>query len=528
VHRRTLLTGAASVAGLAAAGLASPAIAQKIPTLRFVPQSNLAVLDPVWTTATVTSNHGYYVFDTLYAMDSSMLPRPQMAEGQEVSDNGRTWRIKLREQLRFHDGTPVRAIDCITSLQRWASRDPFGQLLTKVADSWNAPGDRTIEIRLTRPFPLLLTALAKADASVPFIMPERLARIDANTAITEMVGSGPYRFVASEFNSGNRVVYEKFAGYVPRSEPADNASGGKVAHFQRIEWSIIPDPATAAAALQNKEVDWWEQPLPDLLPVLSANEDITLQITDTGGKLSLMRLNHLQPPFNDVRLRRAVLMAVNQKDYMIAANGEDTSLWTTCPCLYPRNTPYFSDDAGRLMKASPAAARAALKEAGYAGQKVVIINPTDYPNIGPLGQVTAQLLHDIGMTVDLQESDWGTVVQRRANRGPIESGGWSIFHTTGSIGSYANPAVSPLVRGQGDAGWFGWWNSPKAEEMVQDWLVAPDEASQKKIAEAIGTLALEEVATVPLGQFFIKAAFRKTITGILHGSSPYPWNVRPV
>jgi peptide/nickel transport system substrate-binding protein len=179
------------------------------------------------------------------------------------------------------------------------------------------------------------------------------------------------------------------------------------------------------------------------------------------------------------------------------------------------------------MKADPAAARAALKEAGYAGQKVVIINPTDYPTIGPLGQVTAQLLQDIGMTVELRESDWGTVVQRRASRGPIEAGGWSIFHTTGSIGSYANPAVSPLVRGQGDAGWFGWWNSPKAEDMVQEWLAAPDEASQKKIAEALGALALEDVATVPLGQFFVKAAFRKTITGILHGSSPYPWNVRP-
>ncbi|MCW3475002.1 ABC transporter substrate-binding protein [Limobrevibacterium gyesilva] len=527
MYRRNFLKGAAALA--APTALATPSIAQpaKTATLRFVPQANLSVLDPIWTTATVTNEHGYYVFDTLYSTDSRMRPQPQMAEGHEVSGNGRLWRIRLREGLKFHDGTPVRAIDCVASLQRWARRESFGQLLAKVVDRWAAPDDRTIEIHLTRPFPLLLDAIGKADSSVAFIMPERLALTDANTAIKEMVGSGPYRFIASEFNSGSRVIYEKFDGYVPRSEKPDWATGAKIAYFPRVEWTMIPDPATAAAALQNGEIDWWERPLSDLQPALLKNPNVAGQVADPGGRLALMRLNHLQPPFNDVRLRRAVRLAVIQEDYMRAARGDDTSLWTTCRSLYPKDTPYYRDAGPAMMPGNLDAARAALKEAGYAGQKVVIINPTDFPDIGPLGQVTADALKRIGMNVDLQESDWGTVVQRRASREPVEKGGWSIFHTTGSAMSYASPAVSPLVRGQGAAGWFGWWTSAKAEEMTQEWLEAPDDATQARVADAIGALAMDEVATIPLGQFYIRTLFRRSITGVLQGVSAYPWNVRP-
>jgi peptide/nickel transport system substrate-binding protein len=528
MRRRQFLMGTASLAVPAA--LSAPAIAQpsRASTLRFVPQANLSVLDPIWTTATVTGNHGYYVFDTLYSADSKLMPKPQMAEGHEVSDNRRQWRFRLRDGLKFHDGTPVRSADCIASLQRWAKRESFGQLMAKLVDRWVAVDDRTFEIHLTRPFELMLDALGKPDSTIPFIMPERLAQTDANTAIKEMVGSGPYRFIASEFNSGSRVVYEKFDGYVPRSEKPDWATGAKIAYFKRIEWNVIPDPATAAAALQNGEIDWWERPLADLQAVLEKNPNIVSEVSDPGGRMALMRLNHLQPPFNDVRIRRAVLMAVNQEDYMRAVRGDDTSLWTTSRCLYPKGTPYYRDVGTATMPGSIAAARAALKEAGYAGQKVVIINPTDFPDIGPLGQVTADLLKQIGMNVDLQESDWGTVVQRRSSREPVEKGGWSIFHTTGSSSGYASPAVSPLVRGQGASGWFGWWTSPKAEEMTQNWLDATDEASQKRLADAIATLALEEVATVPLGLFYIRTMYRKTITGILPGAAPYPWGVRPV
>jgi peptide/nickel transport system substrate-binding protein len=301
LDRRTLFWGIAAVGG---AVLASPAIAQtaRTATLRFVPQANLTALDPIWTSAIVTQMHGYHVYDTLYAVDGQLRPQPQMAEGYTVSDDSRVWRIRLREGLRFHDGEPVRAQDCAASLARWSKRDPFGQLLAPSVEAWRAADDRTLEIRLTRPFPLLLDALAKPDANVAFIMPERLAKTDANAQVSEVVGSGPYRFLKDEFVSGSRgsrVVYAKFDGYVPRQEPANWASGGKVAHFPRIEWHILPDPATAAAALQSGEVDWVEQPLSDLIPTLTRSRNVTLEVLNPAGFMSLMRLNHLQAPFNN-------------------------------------------------------------------------------------------------------------------------------------------------------------------------------------------------------------------------------------
>ncbi len=523
MHRRTLLKATA------ASLLAAPAIAQpaKTATLRFVPQANLTLLDPVFTTATVTGNHAYYVFDTLYSCAADFVPRPQMAEGHTVSDNKLVWRIRLREGLKFHDGTPVRAIDCAASLERFCKREPFGQLLGKVVEKFGTVDDRTIEIRLTKPFPLLLECIGKADSSVAFIMPERLARTDPFKQITEMVGSGPYRFVADEYVTGSRVVYAKFDGYVPRQEKADWATGGKVAYFPRVEWKIIPDSATAGAALQNGEIDWWEQPLPDLLPQLAANKDIALQVDIPQGRESLMRLNHLQAPFNDVRIRRAVLMAVNQEDYMRATFGDDTSLWRTCKSQFPCGTIYETPDDGTYMRGDIAAAKKMLQDAGYKGEKVTIINPTDFPAIHPLGLVTADTLKKIGMNVDLQETDWGTVIQRRSSREATDKGGWSIFHTFGSAIAYATPATSALVRGQGKDAWFGWWDSAKAEQLVQDWLDAPDAAGQKQKAAELARLTMSDVGTIPLGQWYGKTAFRKSITGVLPGVSPYPWNVRP-
>ena len=417
--------------------------------------------------------------------------------------------------------------DCIASLKRWSVREPIGQLMARVVDRYVPVDDRNFEIRLTKPFPLMLDALAKPDASIPFIMPERIASTDPMTAFTEVVGSGPFRFVADEFVNGSRVVYAKFDRYVPRSEQPEWGTGGKVAHFDRVEWHIIPDPATASAALQRGEIDWWERPLNDLLPMLVNSPGVQASIQDVGGRMALARPNCLQPPFDDVRLRQAVLMSVDQNEYLRATYGDDTSLWKVCRSIYPCGTPYASETAAsRVMRGDLDAARRMLKQAGYDGQKVVIISPTDYPQIGPLGQVTADRLHRIGMNVDLQEMDWGSVVQRRTSREPTDKGGWSLFHTTGSSPGYSNPAVSAIVRGQGAKGWYGWWDSSKDEAMVQEWVHAPDPAARKQLAEAIGNLALEQVATIPLGMFYTKTAYRADLTGMLEGPAPYPWNLR--
>lgn len=527
MQRRTFLRSGA--AGVVAASLPRFAIAQpaNANVLRFVPQANLTVLDPIFTTAAVTGNHAWMVYDTLFGVNAAQQAKPQMAEGYTVSDDARTYLIKLREGLKWHDGEPVRAQDCAPSLARWSARDTFGQTVAKAVDAWGVADDRTIKITLNKPFPLLIAAMAAPTGNC-FMMPERLAKTDPFKAITEAVGSGPFRFLKDEFVAGSSAAWQKFDGYVPRQEQADWSSGGKVANFQRIEWKIIPDAATAAAALQNGEVDWYEQAQADLVPLLKRNSDIVIAPSNPQGYIGGMRFNHLHPPFNDVRLRRAVLVAVNQEDYMRAIMGNDRSAWRVCRSQYPCGTTYGTEVDLPVQKGDLETAKKMIQEAGYTGQKAVIINPTDFPTIGPLGDITYDMFKKIGINAELQDTDWGSVVQRRATKEPVEKGGWSVFHTWFTGGFILNPVVTAPFRGQGASAWFGWYDNPKIEQLTQDWLDAKDEDGRKKIAAAIQTENYAQVPSITLGQFQIPTAYRKSLAGKLEYTGPLFWNVKRV
>jgi peptide/nickel transport system substrate-binding protein len=525
MNRRSFLrTGAAGIAAssLPRFSIAQPANAR---VLRFVPQANLTVLDPIITTAAVTLNHGWMVWDTLFGVNAAQQAKPQMAEGYTVSDDGRTYLIKLRQGLKWHDGEPVRAQDCAASLARWAVRDTFGQTVAKSVDAWGVAGDQTVKVTLKRPFPLLIDAIAMQTS---FIMPERLAKTDPFKAITEIVGSGPFRFLKDEFVAGSAAAWEKFDGYVPRQEPPEWTSGGKVAHFQRIEWKIIPDAATASAALQNGEVDWYEQAQIDLVPLLRRNADIVIAPSNPQGYIGGMRFNCIQPPFDDVRLRRAVMVAVNQEDYMRAIMGDDHSAWRVCRSQYPCGTTYGTEVDLPVQRGDLAAAKKMIQEAGYNGQKAVIINPTDFATIGPLGDITYDMFKKIGINAELQDTDWGSVVQRRATREPVEKGGWSVFHTWFTGGFILNPVVTAPFRAQGAAGWFGWYDNPKVEQLTQEWLDAEDEDSRKKIAGAIQLENYRQAPTITLGQFQIPTAYNKSLAGKLEYTGPLFWNIRRV
>jgi peptide/nickel transport system substrate-binding protein len=526
MRRRSFLKAGmagAMVASLPRVSIGQPASAH---VLRFVPQANLTLLDPIITTAAVTANHAWMVWDTLFGVNAAQQAKPQMADGYTVSDDGRTYLIKLREGLKWHDGEPVRAQDCAASLARWAMRDTFGQTIAKVIDAWGAADDRTIKVTLKQPFPLLIDAIAKPDAQIAFMMPERLARTDPYKTITEIVGSGPFRFSKDEFVAGSSAAWEKFDGYVPRQEPADWTTGAKVANFQRIEWKIIPDAATASAALQSGEVDWYEQVQADLVPLLRRNSEIAIAASNPQGYIGGLRFNHLHPPFNDVRLRRAVLTAVNQEDYMGAITGNDPSAWRSCRSQFPCGTTYGSEVSLPVQKGDIESAKAMIKEAGYNGQKAVIINPTDFATIGPLGDITYDMFRKIGINAELAATDWGTVVQRRSSKEPVEKGGWSVFHTWFTGGFIVNPVVTAPFRGQGANGWFGWYDNPKIEQMTQEWLDAKDPDARKTIAEAIQRENYAQVPTVTLGQFQIPTAYRKSLLGRLECNGPLFWNVK--
>ncbi|WP_159994631.1 ABC transporter substrate-binding protein [Roseomonas sp. 18066] len=510
--------------------LARPALAQdrRSSTLRFVPQANLAVLDPILTTAGVTLNHGYAVFDTLYGVDEKFRPTPQMAEGHTVSDDGLRWTIRLREGLFFHDGAPVRAVDAAASLARWAKRDTFGQTLGAAVEAWESPNDRDIVIRLKRKFPRLLDALSFVGPIPAFIMPERLAKTDPYKAIPEMIGSGPYRFVPEEFVSGAHVTYTRFDRYRPRTEAAVLNGGGKQAHFERLEWKIIPDSSTAANALQTGEVDWWEYADADLAPLLERDRRVRVQSYDPLGFMGFLRFNSLVPPFNNAALKRVILSAVIQGDYMALITGGDARAWSNAYSMFPPGLPFVRDAGSGAMSGvkDMARLRQAVKDAGYKGEKIVILSPSDLPSIAPFGEVTAELLRRLGMNVDLQVMDWGSVVQRRTSREPVEKGGWNIFHTTWKSSSIANPALNTNIRGQGATGWFGWFDNAPIEALTREWLDAASEAEQQRLFDALQREAFEQVPVVPLGQFQQKTALRADLTGVLPGPAAFPWNIR--
>jgi peptide/nickel transport system substrate-binding protein len=517
--------------GAGAAALATPRLATgqaQARTLRFVPQANLANIDPVWSTAVVVRNHGLMIYDTLYGLGADFRPRPQMAAGHEVTEQGRRWTITLRPGLRFHDGEPVRAADCVASIRRWSKRDVLGQRLDALAEEIRALDDTRLEIRLRQPWPGLAFALGKPSANICAIMPERVARTDPFQQIQDYTGSGPFRFRQDLFRPGDVVVYERNAAYASREEPSDFLAGGKPVHFDRVEWRVMPDPSTASAALQNNEVDWWETPLADLLPLLRRNRDIALELVNTAGNLGVLRVNFLHPPFDNPAVRRALLPAVDQRAFMDAAIGTDPALSRVPAGAFTPGTP-LANEAGIEVLSRPRdidLARRLLREAGYRGERVAMLSASDIPILQNLSEVAADLLRRVGFNVDFQAMDWGTHIQRRTNRGPVEGGGWSAFCTTWEGLDVSVPGSHQPIRGHGANAWAGWPSIPRLEELREAWFGAADQAEERRLAEEMQRVVWQEVPFVPLGQVLPLMAHRRSITGLVRGGPALFWGVR--
>ena len=516
MKRRDVLKSA--LAG--ATALAAPRIAraEAPPVLKFIPQAALASLDPVWTTADVTRNHAHMVFDTLYGLDDKYLPHPQMAAGHVINADKTQWDITLRDGLKFHDNTPVLAKDCVASIQRWWKRDAFGSVLASATDEVSAPSDKVIRFKLKKPFALVADALA-VTTNMCAIMPERLAKTDPFQQVTEMVGSGPFGFVAAERIPGSKVVYEKFAGYVPRTGgPAEGTSGPKTVYFDRVEWTVQPDPSTASAALTSGEFDWWENPTIDLVPQLKADKKLIVVVKDHTGEIGCMRFNELFPPFDNPAIRRVVLSAIEQNDYMQSVAGAAPELIKTAVGLFVPGTPMASTLGVEAMKGTKNldAAKQALIAAGYKGEKVVVLAASNFPTINAEAEVGGDLLKKLGFNVDYQSLDWGTVVQRRASKEPTDKGGWNIFFTfLGGTGN-VTPASDITLRSDG-GGWFGWPKDPIMEQARLAWFDAADLAGQQAACRAMQTAFFNSPSYAPLGMYFQPTAFHAYLKGIPEG-----------
>ena len=510
--------------GAAALSLPRVAVAHAQKPIRFVPITGLTLLDPAISAPPSARSHGYLVFDTLYGLDDGFNVQPQMLEGHTVEQDGTVWLLRLREGLRFHDGTPVLARDAVASIRRWAVRDGFGQALMAATAEFAAPDDRTVRFRLIRPFPHLPEALAGTTAMTPVIMPERLALTDPFRPVTDMVGSGPYRFVAAEFVAGERAAYERFGGYVPRSGGVpSHTAGPKVARIERVEWLTLDDAATAASALLRGEVDWLQALSADQIPGLARDAAVKLDVIEFFGTMGVMRFNHLHPPFDNPGIRRALLGAIDQADAMNAVAGTDRAYWRDGVGLFPPGSP-LANNAGIEVLTRPRdldKVKRDLAEAGYRGETVVALGTGGPGQIPILTQVGSEILRRAGMTVDLQASDLTTMLRRVTRTDPPGKGGWNVHFGAIDGAFYTKPAGNQYIRGDGKSGAPGWPKSPQLEALRQAWLDVVDLDEQKRIAVAMQLQFWEDVPYIPMGQWIRPTAYRRNLAGVPKGFAAF-------
>ncbi|SOC16098.1 peptide/nickel transport system substrate-binding protein [Stappia indica] len=522
---RHTVAGLLAGALLAGTGLVTPADAAG-KTITAVMHSGLRVLDPIITTAHISRNHAYMIYDVLVAVDENFTPRPQMADWT-VSDDGLAYTFTLRDGLKFHDGAPVTSADAIASLTRWGKRDSGGQLIFDITESLEAKDDKTFVWTLKSPFPALLDTVGKQSALPPFIMPERVASGPADAAITDYVGSGPFVFVEEEYQPGVSVTYRKFEDYVPRDEPASWMAGGKVVNVDEVKWVTMPDAQTAINAIMSGEIDYIEQVQIDLLPILASSEDVTVETRDDLGYQTIGRMNFKHPPFDNKQIRQAAQMALSQADVLGTLIG-NPDYYTVCGAIFGCGTP-LADESGAetlISGGDVEGAKKLLQEAGYDGTPVVLMQPTDVVSLTAQPVVAAQALRNAGFNVDMQPMDWQTLVTRRASQAKPSEGGWNIFFTNWLVPEINSPLISPMLNGRGDNAWFGWPTDETMEALKAEFIAADTPEKQKEVAVKIQKHTLDNVLYIPLGQYASPQARSNKLTDMLPSPVPVFWNVK--
>jgi peptide/nickel transport system substrate-binding protein len=516
---------AAAAIGIFLAGVGSSQAQAPLKTLRIVPHADLKVLDPLVSSAYITRNFAHMVYDTLFGLDSKGRPQPQMVDTWSQSADGLVWTFTLRPDLRFSDGSEVTSADAVASLRRWMARDGLGLEMTRVASAeWTASDSRTFVLHLKTPFGAVLDGLSKASVFPPFVMPQRLASIAPAAGNREVVGSGPYIMKRDEWVPGNKVVFVRNPYYVGRKEPADGFAGNRRGAIDRVEWIYIPDAFSAVAALKAGEVDMIESVQNDQVTGLMSEPGV--QLASAGESQGLIVMNHLHPPFNDPRARQALLQAVDQRQFLAAAGVPLDRRVARCMSYFNCGGPNETT-AGAAQWGEPSLqkARKLLAASGYRGERVVVLAPSDLPEVNAIAQITAQTLRSIGMQVDLQTSDWGSLVARRSRKEAPAAGGWNINVTFVGAFDISSPINNVVLSASCGSNYAGWPCDPQLDALRLAWLRATQPAARKRALEAFHARAMETVPYVNVGQFSRVAALRAGIKGgeKLFGGVPMAW-----
>jgi peptide/nickel transport system substrate-binding protein len=519
-HQFTVMLAAIATALI----VASPTLAAT--TIRAAMHSDLKILDPIWTTAYITRDHGYLIYDTLFAMDDRQQPQPQMVDSWNVSADKLTYTFILRDGLKWHDATPVTPEDCIASIKRWGARDAMGQKLMAAVQGFEVVNQKTFRLILKEPYGLVIISLAKPGSNVPFMMPKRVADTPASEQISDYTGSGPFIFKRDEWKPGEKAVYVKNPNYRPRSEPPSSMAGGKVVNVDRVEWIAIPDSQTAVNALLAGEVDMVEDPSLDLLPVLKSDATVGLVQINSLGNQFAFRFNSVQPPFDKPKLRQAAFAAFNQQDFLQAQIG-DPQYYKVCTTVFICGTPFATTKgAAAYFHSDFALSKRLLQEAGYDGTPVVLMHSTDLQVLSNLAPVAKSLLERGGFKVNMVDMDWQSLVARRAKKVPAREGGWSAFLTSWVAADVLNPVSTVFLAANCDAAAPGWPCDPEMEKLRDAFSRETDVEKQQEIAADVQARAIEIGTHVWVGQWYKPIAYRKDrIEGWIIAPAPLFWNL---
>lgn len=493
---RRLLAAISSV--LTALSLSSPATAQ---TVKAVMDSDVKIIDPIWSGAYVTRAYGYMVYDTLFSMDAKYQIHPQMVESWKTSDDGLIWSFTLRDGLEWHDGTPVTAEDCIASIKRWSARDSMGQKLAASVSDYKVVDAKTFQIVLKQKFGPMLAALGKPSVVVPFMMPKRVAETDPFKQIDESIGSGPFMLKRDEWKPGEKIVFVKNPKYKPRAEPISGMAGGKRVLVDRVEWVWIPDIETQINALINGEIDWIQGVSFDHVPLLEKTRGIKLLPGSVSNQFTF-RPNWTQPPLDNVKVRQAVAYALNQQEFL-EANVGDSRYFRTCKAMFTCDSPLASTiGTDGMMEGNVARAKELLAEAKYDGTPVVMPQPTDLAVIKQLAPVAKAQLERVGIKVDVQPMDWQSMVARLGSKkGPPSEGGWNAYGTSWSQLDILDPLMTPNLIATCEKARSGWPCDDHLEALRDKFTQAATDAEKKAAAEEVQAYAMKVVTHVPLGEW---------------------------
>ncbi|ESZ19977.1 ABC transporter substrate-binding protein [Mesorhizobium sp. L2C084A000] len=526
ITRRDLIK--AGVAAGTALSMPSVLRAQPSPddarTVRMV-MSDLTVFDPIRSTADITRMHGFAIYDTLFALDSKLAPQPQMVENWDVSEDRKSYTFELRDGLNYHDGSPVTAADCVASIRRWAQVDAGGKLIMARARDISKKDEKTFTIALKEPLGILVDALVEG-LYLP-IMRQKDADRPATEPVTSNIGSGPFIFNEALAKPGASFTYDCNEKYVPRQERPDGFAGAKVVKVDSVIWQNIADQQTALAALQAGETDFVLEPPADLYPVIESDPDLELQVLSKGGSTLYVRMNFLQPPFHNVKARQAMLHLIDQEAFL-GVMHPDPRYTQTVTSIFANSPLYSNDENTEWFKkgGDPEKARQLFQEAGYAGEKIIILQPTDWAAGSNASQLLAASLRKIGVSAELAPMSWSELAARRANKGSIEDGGWNIFIADYSI---ANPISAAFLRANGNEAWFGWPKNDDYEALRAKWADVDTLAERQALARKMQGIWWDFVGGVFLGHAVQPTAHRKALTGLLEvpGAYGFPmWNMQ--